>query len=189
MSKNVIRKSWFAHPYCGVALGYAKDHMTSDSYVRCLLCQRDVKVLSRGITTFMEHCRGVRHHRLDCLYRLRRSLPLRTRFGELMSEEESAVMRSSLEGVDVRFESCPTVPIDHVLSAEMEGVEDWRDAVDGALKDRCERLLVCLLLDCLQRDGNLESVMSLWSTMVLSDDRNSSLCGPSLSAANLAVSC
>ena len=68
------------------SLGYAKCH---HSYVRCLLSEQDVKIASRGITTFLEHRRGIRHHRLDCLIRLRRGLALRRRDGTFMSESES----------------------------------------------------------------------------------------------------
>ena len=73
-------------------LGFARTHRSSDAYVRCLLCRCDLKVGSRGISTFLEHCRGVIHHRLDCLVRSRRGLSLRRRTGAVMSAVEAADM-------------------------------------------------------------------------------------------------
>ena len=114
--RRVIKPGWFDHEYCGLAIGYARNHQSRMSYVRCLICKRDIKVGSRGITTFMEHCRGMRHHRQDCVVRLHRGLPLRRRDGTLMTTEESAECRASLEGVAVPFiETCPSLSVMEVL--------------------------------------------------------------------------
>ena len=48
--KKILKATWFGHAYCGLALGFPKDHLTRDSYVRCLLCKQDVTIASRGIT-------------------------------------------------------------------------------------------------------------------------------------------
>ena len=56
--KKILKPTWFEHVYCGLTLGFAKDHKTHNSFVRCLLCRQDVRIASRGITTFWEHCRG-----------------------------------------------------------------------------------------------------------------------------------
>ena len=108
VGRKIIRSVWFEHAYCGVALGFAKEHQTRECYVRCLLCKQDVKIASRGITTFWEHCRGFRHHRIDCLIRLRRGLPLRKRDGTLMSVTESDRCVANLAG--------EMVPVVEVLS-------------------------------------------------------------------------
>ena len=70
----------------------------------------------------MEHCRGLRHHRLDCLIRLFRDLPLRRRDGSLMSNEESVECRSSLGGAMVPFiETCPSFSVLEVFELEAAG--------------------------------------------------------------------
>ena len=83
----MIKYGWFDHDYCGLALGYARNHQSRLSYVRCLICKRDIKVSSRGITTFLEHCLGLRHHRLGCIVRLYLGSALRRRDGTLMTME------------------------------------------------------------------------------------------------------
>ena len=117
--RKILKSPWFEHAYCGLALGYAKDHQTRDSFVRCLLCKQDVRIASRGITTFWEHCRGVRHHRLDCLVRLRRGLALRKRDGLLMSESEAAAFTATVIGESVpQIEVCPAVTVIEALRTE-----------------------------------------------------------------------
>ena len=130
--KKILKSSWFDHAYCGLALGYAKDHLTRDSYVRCLLCKQDVRVASRGITTFFEHCRGVTHHRLDCLTRVRRGLSLRRRDGTLMSEAESAAFVATMAGESVpQVEVCPDTSVLEALRIEAEGSSVWRDECEA----------------------------------------------------------
>ena len=51
--------------------------------------------------TFLEHCRGVIHHRLDCLVRSRRGLSLQRRTGAVMSATEAADMGEELRGLFV----------------------------------------------------------------------------------------
>ena len=101
---------------------------------------------SRGITNFMEHCRGLRHHRLDCVIRLHRGLPLRRRDGTLMTNEESAECRVNLGGVTVPFiETCPSLSVLEVL--ELEG--GWAASVGGRRRGRRlarkDCALVCML--------------------------------------------
>ena len=176
-----IALSWFNHAYCGLALGYAKYQQSRASYVRCVLCKRDVKVASRGITTFMEHCRGVQHHRLDCLVRLRRGLALRDRDGNLMSTTDSANQAALLEGVTVPVvERCPDATPAEVFQLELEGKSVWddleRDETDGL--ERTVRLFLCLVIDALYRDCDLVSVCGLWELMVATDAQHVTLFGP-----------
>ena len=108
VAKNSVSSSWYQHEYAGMSLGFARDHNSSEAYVRCLLCKCDLKVGSRGISTYLEHCRGVIHHKLDCLVRSRRGLVLRRRTGALMSAAEAAVMEEELRGLSLpEVEVCP----------------------------------------------------------------------------------
>ena len=134
---------------------------------------------SRGISTFMDHCRGRRHHRLDSVYRMQNGLPLRSCQGVVLSDSESATLRASLDGVQATFETCPSVPVDDVLALEAAGSSVWAqvDADNARVLESC-RLFVCVVLDSLRRDGNLEAVVSLWSAVVASDDRHQALMGP-----------
>ena len=132
VGQKKIKPGWFDHNYCGLALGYARNHQSRMSYVRCLICKRDIKVRSRGITTFIEHCRGLRHHRQDCVVRLHRGLPLRRRDGTLMSSEESAECRANLGGVTVPFmETCPPLSVIEVFELEGPGRPVWSDEQEG----------------------------------------------------------
>ena len=120
--RKIFKTGWFHHAYCGLALGYAKCHQSRVSYVRCLLCKQDVRIASRGITTFWEHCRGIRHHRLDCLIRLKRGLASRKRDGTLMSESEAEACAALLAGESIPVvEVCPNLSVLEVLRLEMEG--------------------------------------------------------------------
>ena len=120
--KKILKSGWFGHAYCGVALGYAKEHQTRESFLRCLLCKQDVRIASRGITTFWEHCRGIRRHRLDCLVRFRRGLALRKRDGTLMSEAEADLCVANLADETVAtVEVCPNLSVLEVLQAELDG--------------------------------------------------------------------
>ena len=176
-----IALSWFNHAYCGLALGYAKYHQSRASNVRCVLCKRDAKVASLGITTFMEHCRGVQHHRLDCLVRLRRGLALRDRDGNLVSTTDSANQTALLAGVTVPVvERCPDATPAEVFQLELDGKSVWddleRDETDGL--ERTVRLFLCLVIDALYRDCDLVSVCGLWELMVATNAQHVTMFGP-----------
>ena len=149
LGRKIIRSVWFEHAYCGLALGFAKEHRTRESYVRCLLCKQDVKIASRGITTFWEHCRGFRHHRLDCLIRLRRGLPLRKRDGTLMSVTESDRCVANLAGEMVPVvEVCPNMSVAEVLQAVLNGRSVWGESqsIDGVSRPKVFGCLYAWLL-------------------------------------------
>ena len=179
--RKVLKATWFNHAYCGLALGFAKDHLTRDSsYVRCLLCKQDVKIASRGITTFYEHCRGVRHHRLDSLTRLRRGLPLRRRDGTLMSEAESAAFALTMAGESVpQVEVCPDTTVLEALQLEAEGGSMWRNGSDVSEDRQVEsvRFFLCLVVDAMYRVCDFSSVRYLWDLIVASNRQHSSLFG------------
>ena len=151
VGQKVIKPVWFGHDYCGIALDYARNHQSRMSYVRCSICKRDIKVASRGITTFMEHCRRLRHHRLDCIVRLYRGLPLRRRDGTLMTTDESAEWRVNLGGVVVNFVvTCPALSVLEVFELEGAGRSVWgEETEDDAWRERTVRLFVCLVVDAL----------------------------------------
>ena len=92
---------WFQHEYAGMSLGFTRDHKSSEAHVRCLWCRLDLKIERCGISTCLEHCRGVFHHKLDCLVRFRSGLFLRRRTGAIMSAREAAVMEEELRGLSV----------------------------------------------------------------------------------------
>ena len=188
--KKILKAKWFNHVYCGLALGYPKDHLTRDSYVRCLLCKQDVKIASRGITTFFEHCRGMRHHRLDCLVRLRRGLALRKRDGTLMSETEANAYATTLAGETVPVvESCPSVTVIEALQTEAAGRSVWGElcAVDDSEQLESVLLFVCLVVDAIYRDCDFSSVTHLWDLMVSSNPAHSVLFGAACREADALV--
>ena len=71
----------------------------------------------------------------------------------MLSESEAANLRASLDGVQVTFETCPSVSVDDVLALEAAGSSVWEqvDADNARLTESC-RLFVCFELDCLHRD-------------------------------------
>ena len=175
LGRNIIRSVWFEHAYCGLALGFAKEHRTRESYVRRLLCKQDAKIASRGITTFWEHCRGFRHHRLNCLIRLRRK-----RDGTLMSVTESDRCVANLAGEMVPVvEVCPNMSVVEVLQAELNGRSVWGESqsIDGVVQTESVRLFVCLVVDAIYRDCNFTSIQHLWDLMVASNSQHSVLFG------------
>ena len=178
--RKILKATWFNHAYCGLALGFAKDHLTRDSYVRSLLCKQDVKVASRGITTFFEHCRGMRHHKLDCLVRLRRGLALRKRDGTLMSEAEADACAGMLSGESVPVvETCPSVSIYEALQTEAAGGSVWGSQQGSDDVDQTEsgRLFVCLVIDAIYHECDFASVQHLWDLLVASNGQHSVLFG------------
>ena len=190
LGRKILKHSWFDHAYCGLALGFAKDHQTRDSFVRCLLCKQDVRVASRGITTFFEHYRGLRHHRLDCLVRLRRGLALRKRNGTLMSERESESCAAMLVGETVPImESCPSVTVIEALQTEAAGRSVWGKlrAVDDDQHIESVRLFVCLVADAIYRDCDFSSVTHLWDLMVSSNSQHALLFGAGCREADVMV--
>ena len=190
LRRKILKPSWFDDAYCGLALGFAKDHQTRDSFVRCLLCKQDVRIASRGITTFFEHCRGLRHHRLDCLVRLRRGLALRKRDGTLMSESKSEACAAMLVGETVPIvESCPSVTVLEALQTEAAGRSVWGElrAVDDDQHIESVRLFVCLVADAIYRDCNFSSVTHLWDLMVSSNSQHAVLFGAACREADVMV--
>ena len=190
LGKKILKPSWFDHAFCGVALGFVKDHQTRDSFVRCLLCKQDARIASRGITTFFEHCRGMRHHRLDCLVRLRRGLALRKRDGTLMSESESEACAAMLVDETVPIvESCPSVTVIEALQTEAAGRSVWGElrAVDDNQHIESVRLFVCLVADAIYRDCDFSSVTHLWDLMVSSNSQHAVLFGAACREADVLV--
>ena len=179
--KKILKYGWFGHAYCGLALDYPKEHQTHESYVRCLLCKQDVRIASRGITTFWEHCRGIIHHRLDCPVRLRRGLALRKRDGTLMAEAEADLCVANRAGETVpTVEVCPNLSVLEVLQAELDSKSVWSEKQDAdeAVQTESVRLFISLVIDAMYRDCNFTSVQHLWDLMVAaSNSQHSALFG------------
>ena len=137
---------------------------------------------SRGITNFMEHCRGLQHHRVDCLIRLRRGLALHNCDWNLMSPAESAEQASLLEGVTVPVVGKePDFTTAEVFKLEMERRPVWDDLSCDEMNNhkRTVRLFLCLVVDALYRDCDLTSVRNLCVLMVAADAQHVSMFGPS----------
>ena len=171
MLKNVFKSNWFQNPYCGPALFYAKEHLSSETYALCLFCRRDVKVRSRGTTTFLELCQGFRHQCLDCLYQMERGLRLRSLSGSLLPDDEAGELRISLTGMKMpQIEELHRWTVPEVLAMEQRGENLW---VYSAEDERGQRgslgMFVSCILDCLHRDGDMSSVASLWESLVASN--------------------
>ena len=129
----------------------------------------------------MEHCRGLQHHRVDFLVRLRRGLALRDRDGNLISAASSAEQTALLEGVTVPVvEKCPDLTTSEVFKLELEGRQVWNDldSSDSDDHERTVRVFLCLVIDALYRDCELASVRSLWELMVATDVQHVKLFGP-----------
>ena len=125
LAKNAIKADWTRQWYWGPVLGYPKNQIARDAYVRCFVCRRDVKVSSRGKTSFAEHCRVAHHHRPDCLLRIQQRLPLRSRTGSLLDGEEAVWQRYLLDGMPVTvFETCPDLTVDEVEEEEKKKEEE-----------------------------------------------------------------
>ena len=174
-----IRGTWFLHPYAGISLGFAREHRSSDAYVRCLLCRCDLKVGSRGISTFLEHCRGVIHHRLDCLVRLRRGLLLRRPTGAVMRVAEAAPMVEELRGLSVPdLEVCPSFSVQDVFRIESGGGSIWSSTVQEVPDtERSLRMFLCVVVDALYRGGDVTGLTSLWDSLSTTDVSYGSLFG------------
>ena len=128
----------------------------------------------------MEHCRGVQHHRLDCLVRLRRGLALRDRDGNLMSVSDSVAQSALLEGVSVPIVGrCPDVTPAEVFQMELAGKPVWEDLEqdESEGQERTVRLFLCLVIDALYRDCDLLSVCGLWELMVATDAQHLTMFG------------
>ena len=179
VARNSIRASWFQHPYAGMSLGFARTHRSSDAYVRCLLCRSDLKVGSRGLSTFLEHCRGVVHHKLDCVVRSRRGLFLRRRTGAMMSAVEAADMEEEIRGLSVPdVEVCPAFSVQEVFAAEARGGSIWDSGVlEVPDSERSLRLFLCFVVDALYRGGDVTSVTDLWDSVATTDASYGSLFG------------
>ena len=138
--------------------------------MRCLLYKCDLKVGSRGISTYLEHCRGVIHHKLDCLVRSRRGLVLRRRTGALMSAAEAAVMEE-LRGLSLpEVEVCPSFSVREVFAVEARGESIWDSGVPEVPdNERSLRLFVCFVLDALYRGDDVTSLTQLWDSVATTD--------------------
>ena len=176
---NSIRATWFQHPYAGITLGFAREHRLSDAYVRCLLCSCDLKVGSRGISTYLEHCRGVIHHRQDCLVRLRRGLLLRRPTGGVMRMAEAAQMGEELRGLSVQdLEVCPALSVQDVFRIESGGGSIWSSTVqDVPDTERSLRMFLSVVVDALYRGGDVTGLTKLWDSLSATDVSYGSLFG------------
>ena len=177
MAWNSIKATWFLHRYAGTSLGFAREHRSSDAYVRCLLCRCDLKVGSRGISTFLEHCRGVIHHKLDCIVRLRRGLLLRRPTGAVMRVAEAAQME--LRGLSIPdVEVCPSLSVQDVFRIESGGGSIWRSTVQEVPDtERSLRMFLCVVVDALYRGGDVTDLTSLWDSLATTDVSYGSLFG------------
>ena len=137
----------------------------------------------------MEQCRGLRHHRQDCVVRLHRGLPLRGRDGTLMTSEESAGYRATLDGVTVPFmEICPSLSVLEVFELEGSGQPVWEEEKEGEdWPERTMRLFVCCVLDALYRDCQFSGVANLWEVLVASDPEIAVLFGASCALSDVMV--
>ena len=171
VAKNSIRSSWFQHPFAGMSLGFARTHRSSEAYVRCLLCRCDLKVGSQGISTFLEHCRGVIHYKLDCSVRSRRGLLLCRRTGAVMSATEAADMGKELRGLSVLdVELCPAFSVREVFAVEARGDSIWDSGVSEVPNnERSLRPSLCFVVDALYRGGDVTSLTRLWDSVATSD--------------------
>ena len=154
-----------------MSLGLARDHKSSEAYVRCLLCMYDLKVGSRGISTYLEHCRGVIHHKLDCLVRSRRGLVLRRLTSALMSAAEAGVMEEELRGLSLpEVEVCPPFSVREVFAVEARGESIWDSGVPEVPdNERSLKLFLCSVLDAMYRDGDVTSLTQLWDSVATTD--------------------
>ena len=137
----------------------------------------------------MEHCRGLRHHRQDCVVRLHRGLPLRRRDGTLMTSEESAECRTNLGGVAVPFiETCPSLSVLEVFEREGAGQSVWGEDEDGEdWPEKTVHLFVCLVVDALYRTCQFSEVSHLWEVLVVSDPQHAVLFGARCSLSDVMV--
>ena len=178
--QKVIKPGWFDHEYCGLALGYSRNHQSRLSYVRCVICKRDIKVSNRRITTFFENCRGLRHHRLDCIVRLARGMPLlRHRDKTLMTSDEAAECRTEYEGVSVpKIEMCPSYSVSEVFELEVAARAVWEEEqYEEAGTEQTMQLFVWLVLDAIYQDCQFTSVTNLWDVMVTFEPQHAALFG------------
>ena len=139
--------------------------------MRRLLCRRDLKVGSRGISTYLEHCRGVIHHRLDCLVRLRRGMLLRRPTGAVMGVLEAAQMVEELRGLSVPdVEVCPALSVPDVFRIESGGGSIWSfDRAGRADTERSLRMFLCVVVDALYRGGDVTGLTDLWDSLSTTD--------------------
>ena len=144
---------------------------------------------SRGITTFGEHCRSEKHYRVECLWRLQRGLRLRSRSGSYLSELEEDELKEQLAGVVAPdFETCPDYTAMEVLSMEAVGSSVWNHVsteTEGQVNGW--RILVCLIMDAVHRDGDAANVATLWNALSSADGRLCDLLGVSCSSTIIEV--
>ena len=169
MALNSIKATWFLHPYAGISLGFAREHQSSDAYVRCLLCRCDLKVSSRGVI----------HHKLDCLVRLRRGLLLRRPTGAVMRVAEAAQMVEELRGLSLPdVEVCPSLSVQDVFRIESGGGSIWSSTMQEVPDtERSLRMFLCVVVDALYRGGDVTDLTSLWDSLATTDVSYRSLFG------------
>ena len=139
--------------------------------MRCLLCRRDLKAGSRGISTYLEHCRGVIHHKLDCLVRLRRGLFLRRPTGAVMGVVEAAQMVEELRGLSVPdVEVCPALSVQDVFRIESGGGSIWSSTVQEVPDtERSLKMFLCVVVDALYRGDDVTGLIDLWESLSTTD--------------------
>ena len=147
--------------------------------MRCFLRRHDLKVGSRGISTCLEHCRGVIHHKLDCLVRLRRGLLLRRPTGAVMGVVEAAQMGEELRGLSVPdVEVCPALSVQDVFRIESGGGSIWSSTVQEVPDtERSLRMFLCVVVDALYRGGDVTGLTDLWDSLSTTDVSYRSLFG------------
>ena len=160
------------------------------AYVRCLLCRRDLKVGSRGISSYLEHCRGVIHHKLDCLVRVRRGVLLRRPTGAVMGVVEAAQMVEELRGLSVPdVEVCPALSVQDVFRNESGGGSIWSSTVQEVPDtERSLRMFLCVVVDALYRGGDVTGLTDLWDSLSTTDVSYGSLFGGGCRKEDLVVS-
>ena len=157
--------------------------------MRCLFCKCDLKVGSRDISTYLEHCREVIHHKLACLVRSRRGLILRRRTGALMGASEAAALEEELRGLSLpEVEVCPPFSVREVFAVEARADSIWDSGVSEVTdNERSLQLFLCFVLDALYRGGDVTSLTQLWDSVATIDVSYQSLLGGGCRKENVVV--
>ena len=104
-SRHHLRKDMVGnHPIFSLFVSGASNG--SASHFHCMICKRDVSMLSRGAREFVRHYSGDRHWSRDVAYRVQQGLPVFDQLMkplELTSEERAAYLEQDVVDKDEGF--------------------------------------------------------------------------------------
>ena len=122
---KTLKPSYFVSGVVGTFVGFPRNKRVIDGYARCMLCQADLSIAGRGLSSLWDHWKGVEHTRLEQKYRIMTHRPLLDKSCRPVSaEEDRRIRRARLTEPPVFLESALKLTVEERIAIEEAEAEE-----------------------------------------------------------------